>query len=90
MAIDRLRKKIGKGRHLSTIKRARQNKARRLKNRGKMSAMRTAIKRTRESKSAAALKEAIPLIARMAQKGLIHKKKAERLISRLTKAIGKK
>lgn len=86
MATDRLRKKIGKGRHLSSIKRDRQNAKHRARNRNALSRMRTAIKNVRATRSAEALATAIPLIARTAQKGIIHRKKAARIISRLTRA----
>jgi small subunit ribosomal protein S20 len=86
MATDKLRKKIGKGRHLSSLKRDRQNAKRRARNRNALSKMRMAIKGVRTARSAEALKEAIPTIARTAHKGIIHRKKAMRLISRLTKA----
>lgn len=57
--------------------------------------MRTFIKRVRlavEQRNADgatdALKTAIPLIDRCAQKGVIPKKRASRLVSRLTHAVG--
>lgn len=87
MAIERLKKKTGVGRHASAIKRARQDKVRRARNRHAMSHMKTVIKRVRTEKTAEALKLAIPIIAKTAQKGIIHMKKASRLISRLTKAV---
>lgn len=87
MAIDRLRKKVGKGRHLSSIKRDRQNEKRRDRNRDALSKMKTAVKRARAARSAEALKEAVPIIARTARKGIIHRKRAARLISRLTRAV---
>jgi small subunit ribosomal protein S20 len=49
--------------------------------------MKTAIKGVRAEGSAEALKKAIPLIAKTAKRGVIHKRKAARLISRLTKAV---
>lgn len=87
MAVDRLRKKVGKGRHLSSIKRDRQNEKHRARNRNALSKMRTAVKKVRTERSAEALKEAIPTIARTARKGMIHRKKAARLISRLTRSV---
>lgn len=86
MATDRLRKKIGKGRHASSIKRDKQNIKLRASNRHALSKMRTALKKARTTKAEGELKLAIPLIAKAAQKGLIHRKKASRLISRLTKS----
>ena len=38
--------------------------------------------------AAAALKEAEPVIARSAQKGVVHRKTASRKVSRLAKRIG--
>ena len=82
-----LKKKVGKGRHLSSIKRDRQNEKFRLANRSAMSKMRTAVKKVRTTKSPEALKSAVPIIARTAAKGIIHKRTASRLISRLTKSV---
>lgn len=87
MAIERLKKKVGVGRHPSAIKRARQTKKRRSRNRHVISTMKSSIKAVRSELTAEALKKAIPLIAKTAKKGIIHKKKASRLISRLTKAV---
>lgn len=87
MATDRLKKKIAKGRHISSIKRDRQNKKRQARNRHAMSQMRTAIKKVRTSKTEEELKASIPLIAKTAKKGIIHRRKASRLISRLTRAV---
>lgn len=87
MATDRLKKKIGKGRHASTIKRARRAEKARARNKQALSRMRSAIKRARAARTAEALKEALPVIARTAQKGIIHRRKAARLISRLTRAM---
>ncbi|HPQ80992.1 MAG TPA: 30S ribosomal protein S20 [bacterium] len=87
MATDRLRKKIGKGRHASSIKRDRQNEKLRQKNRSAVSRMKSAVKKVRADRSEASLKEAVPVIARTASKGVVHKKTASRLISRLTKAV---
>lgn len=86
MATDRLRKKISKGRHASTIKRTRQSLKRRARNKQALSRMRTAIKKVRASHSRDALALAIPIIARTAAKGIIHRKAASRIISRLTRA----
>ncbi len=38
--------------------------------------------------AAAALKEAEPIIARTAQKGVVHRKTASRKVSRLAKRVG--
>ncbi len=85
MATERLKKKIGKGRHLSSIKRDRQSEKRRIRNRSAMSSMKTAVKAVRTQASPEALKKAIPIIMKTAKKGVIHRRKADRLVSRLTK-----
>jgi small subunit ribosomal protein S20 len=87
MATDRLKKKIAKGRHASQIKRDRQSEKKRQHNKHDLSQMKTAVKTVRTARSAETLAKAIPLIAKTAQKGVIHRRKASRLISRLTKAI---
>lgn len=49
--------------------------------------MRTFVKRLRVDPTEENLKMTIPLIAKNAQKGIIHKKMASRLISRITKTV---
>ena len=75
-------------------KRARQNEKRRQHNAGLRSMVRTYIKRTYsaiESGDAAAAQEAynaaVPVIDRMADKGIIHKNKAARHKSRLNAQV---
>jgi len=85
MATDRLKKKIGVGRHHSSIKRARQTEKAHERNRSRISRMRTAVKAARANPGADELKKAIPLIMKTAQKKNIHRNKASRLISRLTR-----
>ncbi|MGP1571915.1 MAG: 30S ribosomal protein S20 [Moraxella sp.] len=75
-------------------KRARQNVKQRAKNVSQRSMVRTYIKRVVaaiEAKSyelaTEAYKKAVPVIDRMADKGIIHKNKAARHKSRLNKAI---
>ncbi|MDO4450764.1 MAG: 30S ribosomal protein S20 [Moraxella sp.] len=75
-------------------KRARQNVKRRAQNASQRSMVRTYIKRVVaavESKSYEAATEAynkaVPVIDRMADKGIIHKNKAARHKSRLNKAV---
>ncbi|MFH1874980.1 MAG: 30S ribosomal protein S20 [Pseudomonadota bacterium] len=87
MATDRLRKKLGKGRHLSALKRERQNEKRNTRNRAAKSSLRTAIKKARTTPSAESLKAAIPQIDKAASKGLIPKRRASRIISRLSRTI---
>lgn len=87
MATDRLKKKIGKGRHASSIKRDKQAIKHRARNKQAISRLKTAVKKVRSTRSADDLKKAIPLIAKAGGKGFIHKKTASRLISRLSKFV---
>jgi len=80
--------------HKSAIKRAKQNEKRRMRNRAQRSRMKTAIKKVEEAiagssseEALARLKEAISIIDRTASKGVIHKNKAARLVSRLTRKV---
>ncbi len=82
--------------HKSAEKRNRQAQVRRLRNRINTTRMRNTIKAVDAAIAAgsgddaqAALKVAIPVIARTASKGTIHKKNASRKISRLTKRVNK-
>ena len=87
MATDRLKKKIGVGRHASSIKRDRQSEEARKRNRHKMTKMRTAVKEVRTEGTEESLKTAIPIIMKTAQKGVIHRSKADRLVGRLQKHV---
>jgi small subunit ribosomal protein S20 len=87
MAIDRLKKKIGVGRHASSIKRARQAEKARARNRSAMSKMRSMVKSVRAEGTEDALKKSIPIIMKSAKKGIIHRRKADRMVSRLTKHV---
>ncbi|MFA4874462.1 MAG: 30S ribosomal protein S20 [bacterium] len=87
MAIDKLKKKIAKGRHASTLKRDRQGLKHRARNRSALSRMKSAIKDVRTSGSKEALTKVIPIIMKTGQKGIIHRRKAARLVSRLTKSV---
>lgn len=80
--------------HKSAEKRNRQSQVRRLRNRANRSRMKTAIKNlniaieggnAEEAKTA--LAATVPIIAKTASKGTIHKKNASRKISRLTKRV---
>lgn len=80
--------------HKSAEKRDRQSKKRRERNVAAKSAVKTKVKSVisevetgNKEKSAQALKDAIPALHRAAAKGVIHKKKAARKISRLTKKV---
>ncbi len=82
--------------HKSAEKRNRQAQLRRLRNRANRSQMKTVVRRVNEAvvegnqeEAQAALKVAIPVIAKTAAKGTIHKKNASRKISRLTKSVNK-
>lgn len=80
--------------HKSAEKRDRQSEKRRERNVADKSAIKTKIKsvisavETKDKEaSCSALKAAIPVLAKAAVKGVIHKKNASRKISRLTKKI---
>lgn len=82
--------------HKSAEKRNRQSQVRRIRNRANRTRMRNAIKAIdaaieagSQDDAQVALKTAIPLIARTASKGTIHKKNASRKVSRLTKRVNK-
>ena len=78
----------------SQIKRNRQNEKRRIKNRVYRGAARTAVKKSRAAfgtnslePSKAAVLEAISLLDKAAQKGVLHKNNAARRKSRLMKRL---
>jgi len=78
----------------SQIKRNRQNEKRRIKNRVYRGAARTAVKKSRAAfgtnslePSKAAVLEAISLLDKAAQKGILHKNNAARRKSRLMKRL---
>ncbi|MCL6613418.1 MAG: 30S ribosomal protein S20 [Firmicutes bacterium] len=77
----------------SAAKRARQNAARRMANRAKRSALRTAVKKVTASlagkpeEARAALLAAIKKLDQAAAAGLIHKNTAARKKSRLTRKV---
>lgn len=82
--------------HKSAEKRNRQSQARRLRNRVNKTLMKNAVRKVNEAVTAGtveeakeALKVAIPMIARTATKGSLHKKNASRKVSRLTRSINK-
>lgn len=77
-------------------KRVRQGEKHRIHNMGLRSAVRTSIKKVvnaieagKRSEAEAAYKSAVPIIDRMAGKGIIHKNKAARHKSRLLLSIRK-
>ena len=78
----------------SAQKAVRKIARRTLVNKSRRSEMRTYVRKVEEAllskdakAAAAALHEAEPLVARAAQKGLLHKNTASRKISRLTKRV---
>ena len=82
--------------HKSAEKRNRQSKIRRMRNRVNKTKMKNAIRKVNEAVEAGsaedaktALLAAIPVIAKTASKGTIHKKTGSRKISRLTKSVNK-
>ncbi len=82
--------------HKSALKRMRQAEKRRMINRARKSRMKTAIRAVEEAILAknvemvnARLREAVSIISRVAAKGTIHKNKAARKISRLTKKVNR-
>jgi small subunit ribosomal protein S20 len=75
-------------------KRARQAEKRRLQNRAQRSALRTQVKKVLKAaqggdkpQAEASFREAVPVIDRLAARGLIHKNKAARHKSRLSKRL---
>lgn len=82
--------------HKSALKRARQSKERRLRNMASKSRAKTAVKAViaaaEENKlpeAGEALKKAVSLLHKIAGKKVIHKKRASRKISRLTRKVNK-
>ncbi|MEL6345129.1 MAG: 30S ribosomal protein S20 [Myxococcota bacterium] len=80
--------------HKDALKRIRQNKKRRARNRQYRSQMRNRIKRIQSAlsdgdleRAEAQFSQAVSIIQRTAQKGVIHKKQAARRVSRLSAEI---
>ena len=71
-----------------TVRRTAVNKARRTRLRSSVRKVEEAIATGNKAAAAAALKEAEPIIARTAQKGVVHRKTASRKVSRLAKRFG--
>ena len=81
-------------RHISALKRARQNEKRRLRNQSRKTRVKNLVRQVRAAvaqnnaeEAQAALKSAIPTIARVAGKGSLHWRAAARKISRLTRQV---
>jgi len=79
--------------HPSTIKRARQNNKRRLRNRMMKSTVRKAEKRVRQTENrdeaVVRLREAGSILDRSASKGVLHRRTVSRHKSRLTKLVNR-
>ena len=80
--------------HLSAIKRARQNKKRRLRNLHTKTTVTSQVKRVRLALgqkdvegAQKALSQAIPLIQKARTKGVFHKNTSSRKISKLTREV---
>jgi small subunit ribosomal protein S20 len=71
-----------------TLRRTAANKARRSRTRSYTRKVEEAIASGDKEAARAALKEAEPILARTAQKGLTHRKTASRKVSRLAKRVG--
>jgi small subunit ribosomal protein S20 len=70
-----------------TVRRTEANKARRSRARSYTRKVEESIASGDKAAAAAALKEAEPVLARTAQKGLVHRKTASRKVSRLSKRV---
>ncbi|MGH6825317.1 30S ribosomal protein S20 [Methyloceanibacter sp.] len=70
-----------------TLRRTEANKGRRSRMRSYARKVEEAIAAGNKEAAAAALKEAEPVLARTAQKGLLHRKAAARKVSRLSKRV---
>jgi len=80
--------------HQSAIKRARQSEIRRMRNKIRKSVMRSSVKRVDAAIAAGdktlaetELKEAISVIDRTGQRGVIHKRQASRRVARLVARV---
>ena len=81
-------------RHKSAIKRAKQSEKKKIRNKAAMSTLKTLVKKvvtSVEGKESQDVKENLRLatayIDKVAGKGLIHKNKASRIVSRLTTRV---
>ncbi|MDH3327974.1 MAG: 30S ribosomal protein S20 [Desulfobulbaceae bacterium] len=82
--------------HKSALKRDRQSKVRRLRNRINKSKMKNAVSKVEkalvggsEEQAQEALQNAVSVIQKTASKGTIHKKTASRKVSRLSKMVNR-
>jgi small subunit ribosomal protein S20 len=81
-------------RHLSAMKRARQNKKRRARNQARKTRVKNMVRDVRQAVTQrnlegaeSALQKAVPVIAQVAGKGTLHWRTAARKISRLTRQV---
>ena len=81
-------------RHISALKRARQNKKRHLRNQSRKTRVKGVVREVRQAMAQkdaagaeAALTKAVPIIAQVAGKGTLHWRAAARKISRLTRQV---
>jgi small subunit ribosomal protein S20 len=81
-------------RHLSAMKRARQNKKRRARNQARKTRVKNMVRDVRQAVAQrnlegaeSALQKAVPVIAQVAGKGTLHWRTAARKISRLTRQV---
>ena len=70
-----------------TVRRTAANKTRRSRMRSSVRKVEEAIASGNKDAAQAALKEAEPVMARTAQKGMLHRKTASRKVSRLAKRV---
>lgn len=82
--------------HRSALKRTRQNKVRRLRNlshktraRKVVKDLRTAVAQNNADQALERLNSAVSILQKTASKGVIHKNKASRTISRLTRQVNR-
>ncbi|HWM30317.1 MAG TPA: 30S ribosomal protein S20 [Methyloceanibacter sp.] len=71
-----------------TVRRTAVNKTRRSHMRSSIRKVEEAIASGNQEAARAALKEAEPILASTAQKGVVHRKTASRKVSRLSKRVG--
>jgi small subunit ribosomal protein S20 len=71
-----------------TVRRTAVNKTQRTRLRSSVRKVEDAIASGNKEAATAALKEAEPILARTAQKGIVHRKTASRKVSRLVKRVG--
>lgn len=81
-------------RNPSAMKRARQNEKRRVLNQSRKTRVKRLVRDVRQAvaqnnpeEAQAALRKAVPIIARVAGKGTLHRRTAARKISRLTRQV---